>query len=280
MSSETHVRRLSKASPAPLTAQKLKAAQRGLQDLQATCVFNALKQQQKEDFLGVNNKTKAMHLETIPRPPGWQGNWHSSPGWANSCGERTTPAAPLHSLQLMCLEQQLKPPANPAYKIPPHSCHSLLLGTLLPLTLASCYSPWLPLKSLFICLKANEQNTTAYFLHCLKIFHGDVSCRDSFLQHMTKFSWRLAQKGSRLRQNLAERKSFAQNWAIERGYESSSNSHVAEHTGICGGRFRALATLIPLDQWETLQESCGAAPDFVLLTTQNSDLDQGKMRSY
>lgn len=111
--------------------------------------------------------------------------------------------------QLICLEQQLKPTANPAHKIPPHSCHSLLLGTLLPLTLASCYSPWLPLKSLFICLIANEQNTTAYFLHCLKIFHGDVSCRDSFLQHMTKFSWRLAQKGSRLRQSLVERKSFA-----------------------------------------------------------------------
>lgn len=72
--------------------------------------------------------------------------------------------------QLICLEQQLKPTANPAHKIPPHSCHSLLLGTLLLLTLASCYSPWLPLKSLFICLIANEQNITAYFLHCLKIF--------------------------------------------------------------------------------------------------------------
>lgn len=172
--------------------------------------------------------------------------------------------------QLICLEQQLKPTANPAHKIPPHSCHSLLLGTLLPLTLASCYSPWLPLKSLFICLIANEQNTTAYFLHCLKIFHGVVSCRDSFLQHMTKFSWRLAQKGSRLRQSLAERKSFAQNWAMERGNESFSNSHVAEHTGICGGWFTALATLIsfPLDQWETLQESYGAESAFLLLTIQ------------
>lgn len=37
------------------------------------------------------------------------------------------------------------------------------------------------MKSLFVCLIANEQNTTAYFLPRFKIFHGDVSCRDSFL---------------------------------------------------------------------------------------------------
>lgn len=114
----------------------------------------------------------------------------------------------IHS-RLICLDQQLKPTANPAHKIPLHSCHSPLVGMLVPLTLASCYSPWLPLKSLFVCLIANEQNTTAYFLLCLKIFHGDVSCRDSFLQHMTKVSWLLAQKGSCLRQSPAERKSLA-----------------------------------------------------------------------
>lgn len=57
---------------------------------------------------------------------------------------------------------------------------------------------------------------------------------------------------------------------MERGYESFSNSHVAEHTGICEGWFTALATLIsiPLDRWETLQESCGAESAFLLLTAQ------------
>lgn len=49
--------------------------------------------------------------------------------------------------QLICPKQQLKPAANPAHKIPLHSCHSPLVGMLVPLTLASCYSPWLPLKS-------------------------------------------------------------------------------------------------------------------------------------
>lgn len=234
MPSETS-QEISKASPVPLAAQKLKAAHKGLQDLQASCVFNTPKQQQKEDFLGVNNKTKAMAWKTSPFPQAGRESGIPLQGGQTAVERGQLLLLPCTHSQLICLEQQLKPRANPAHKVPPHSCHSLLLGTLLPLTLASCYSPWLPLKSLFICLKANEQNTTAYFLHCLKIFHGDVSCRDSFLQHMTKFSWRLAQKGSRLRQNLAERKGFAQNWAMERGRESFSNSHVAEHTGICGG---------------------------------------------
>lgn len=162
-------------------------------------MFNIPKQHQREELLGVNNKTKATHLENIPLPPGWQGNIHSSPGGQTAVARGQLLLLPHIRSQLICLDQQLKPTANPAHKIPQHSCHSPLVGILVPLTLASCYSPWLPLKSLFVCLIANEQNTTAYFLLCLKIFHGDVSCGDSFLQHMTKVSWLLAQKGSRFK---------------------------------------------------------------------------------
>lgn len=85
-----------------------------------------------------------------PGSPRLAGNWDSSPGWANSCGESTALAAPYFRSQLIHLEQQLKPAANPARRVALPSCQSPEVGTLVPLTLASCYSPWLPLKSLFV----------------------------------------------------------------------------------------------------------------------------------
>jgi len=172
----------------------------------------------------------------------------------------------VHS-QLVCLDQQLKPRANPAHKIPLHSCHSPVMGMLVPLTLASCYSPWLPLKSLFVCLIANEQNTTAYFLLCLKIFSWGCFLQRFFSPAHDK--GQLAARSERFTSEAdpTERKSFAQNWVTKRGYESVSSSHAAEHAGTWGGRLTDLATLIsiPPNCWETLQESCEVESTFFLL---------------
>lgn len=127
--------------------------------------------------LGSQQQDQSCVLGKHPGSPRLAGNWDSSPGWANSWGESTAPAAPCFRSQLIHLNQQLKPAANPARRVTLPSCRSPEVGTLVPSTLASCYSPWLPLKSLFVCPRANDQSTTAYFLLCLKIFHGDVSCQ-------------------------------------------------------------------------------------------------------
>lgn len=59
---------------------------------------------------------------------------------------------------------------------------------------------------------------------------------------------------------------------------SVRNSHVAEHTGTCGGRLTELMN-IPLHQWETLRESWEVESDLLVINNSTIDLVQGKMRA-
>lgn len=86
-------------------------------------------------------------VEKVPLPQaGREAGIHLLGGQTAVAGGQLLLLPHIH-FQLICPKQQLKPAANPAHKIPLHSCHSPLVGMLVPLTLASCYSPWLPLKS-------------------------------------------------------------------------------------------------------------------------------------